>query len=441
MKQKFEELRENLDEFARQTDYSMLLLGCTPAEAPYAVQFLKGIDESRPESYFILFCEAFVSAGAYLDAITLGLAQQMQEAEPQRRERGEPPFPPLPAELADARRPAPERLGHLLRFLPQLLPNEREHAVVVGFLPLENRDNDAYCKLMVSILPVPTVPLWMAPLRIVLYDDRRQRQLVSLLRNHKTQTALSYEIDFSTPALTDALSRDAANPAVPMPQRMACLLQLAALDFSYKRYTDALEKYGALHAYYQDPPLPAMQVLCLQGVGDTLHAAGEPARAKQVLQSGIAVALEHKALIPLLHSLLSIVNVCVTLGQHADAESYAESGSRAAEAAMNAPVYTSCVEKKGDAQLAQGKREEAVITYRRCLLLAEMYEQFSVWKSVLNKLRTLYEADSMSTEQGAAERELRRVEELERRRLAGEAAAPKASSARPAPAKPTEARS
>jgi hypothetical protein len=163
-------------------------------------------------------------------------------------------------------------------------------------------------------------------------------------------------------------------------------------------------------------------------VGDTLHAAGKPEQAKPVLSSGIALALEHKALIPLLHALLSIVNVCVTLGHHADAESYAQSGQRAAEASMNAPVYTGFVEKKGDAQLAQGKREEALTSYRQCLALSEMYEQFAVWKSVLGKLRVLYDEARMSGESAAAQRELQRVEELERRRLAGEAATPRAPS-------------
>jgi tetratricopeptide (TPR) repeat protein len=304
----------------------------------------------------------------------------------------------------------------------------------VGFLPLENRDNDAYCRLMASILPVPHVPRWMLPLRIIVYDDRRQRQLALLLRARKADTVLTYEVDFSTPALTDALSRDAANPSVPLPQRMAALLQLAALDFSYRRYPDAIQKYGVLYRYYEDPPLPAMQVLCLQGVGDTLHAAGKPEEGKRALQSGIALALEHKALIPLLQSLPSIINVCVTLGHHADAESYAQSGMRAAEASMNAPVYTSLVEKKADAQRAQGKKDEALASYRHCLTLCEMYEQFSVWKSVLGKLCTLYDEAGMSAESRAAERELQRVEDLERRRLAGEPAKP-----RPAPAKPAGA--
>lgn len=173
-----------------------------------------------------------------------------------------------------------------------------------------------------------------------------------------------------------------------------------------------------LYDYYADPPLPAMQVLCLQGSGDVLHA-GKPAEAKKALQSGIALALEHKALGPLSISLVSMVNVCVTLGDHADAESYAESGKKAAEASMNAPVYVVLVEKKGVAQLAQGKRDEALATYQNCRELAELYEQFHAWKSVLGKLAKLHEEAGNDRERAACEDEPRRVEAVETARAAG----------------------
>lgn len=428
MRQKFEELRENLDEFVQQADYSVLVLGCVPEEVPYAVTCLKGIDESRPESYFLIFCESFAAPAPYLDAIVLALARQMKDAESVRKERGDAPFPPIPPELADQRRAPKERLHRLLQFLPALLPNSVDYSLVVGFLPLAIEDNDAYCRLMASILPVPDVPPWMVPLRILLSDDRRERQLTGLLKSQRAQNVLTYEIDFSTPALTAALSSDAANPSVPLAERMASLLQLAALDFSYKRYPDALEKYGVLYAYYADPPLPAMQVLCLQGSGDVLHAAGKPSEAKKALQSGIALALQHKALGPLLMSLLSIVNVCFTLGDHADAESYAESGRKAAEASMNAPVYLVLTEKKGDAQLAQGKRDEALATYQKCRELGEMYEQFQVWRSVLGKLAKLQQEAGNERERAACEDELLRVGAIETARAAGIPPSPKPAS-------------
>jgi tetratricopeptide (TPR) repeat protein len=421
VKKKFDDLRENLAEFVEQTDYRCLLLGCTPEEAPYAAQFLEGVDLSRPEDYVLTFVEAFITPSAYLDGLVCRLAEQLGAADEVRRARGEDPFPAPPAELGDPARPLAERLGHLLCFLANLLPNEREHAFVVAFLPFENRDNDAYCRLMASLLPVPEAPPWMAPLRIVLADDRRERQLAHLSREQSAPSVLYYEVDFSTPALTDALSRDAADPSVPMPQRMASLLQLAALDFSYRRFDAAIQKYGVLHEYYRDPPLPTMQALCLQGLGDSLHASGKSGAGKRALQSALALALEHRALVPLVQSLLSMVGVCEALGHHADTESYAESGRKAAEASMNAPVYVTFVEKKADAQLAQDKPAEAVETYRKCVTLAELYELFSIWKSVLHKLGAVYREARMRTEAEGIERELSRAKALEEKRSAVDA--------------------
>src|SRR5207249_3223149 len=139
---------------------------------------------------------------------------------------------------------------------------------------------------------------------------------------------LSFEVDFSTPALTDSLTRDASDASLPVPERMACLMQLAALDYSYKRYAEALQKYGVLHNYYAEQKIPSMQALCLLGAGDTLRSGGQPAAAKDMIQRGIVLAMENKVLAVLLNALISIIDVCFDLGQHADAESYADSGTQ-----------------------------------------------------------------------------------------------------------------
>ena len=432
MKRKFEELRENLDEFTQQSDYSLLLLGCKPEEALYAAQFLGGLDAAHPEDYFLTFVEPFERPGAYLDALVKSLVEQLREANELRTARGEPPLPEPPVELRDGRVPPEARLSRLLRFLPRLLPREPGHAVVVSFLPSANRDLDAYCRLMESILPEREAPRWMASLRIIISDDRDARRLVTRQRALGVATALSYEVDFSTPALTDALGREAQDPSLPMAQRMVALLQLAALDFSYRRYADAADKYGVLYQHFRERQQPAMAVLCLQGLGDAQHAAGDAAAAKRTLQSGLALALQHRALIPLLHALLSITGVCSTLEHHEDAESYAASGVLAARAALNAPLYVAFLEKQAGAQRLRGEPALALETYRRCVELCATYEQFSVWESALGALGALYREARMTSEAQAVERELARVHELEARRAAGESACGTAHAGDPA---------
>jgi hypothetical protein len=414
MKQKFEELRENLDEFVEQNDYPMLVVGCVPDELAYVVKFLQGLDQKHPQDFFLIFPQPFATPGGYLDGVVESLRLQLDAAATLRAQRGEPPFPPLPPEVADPRRPPEQRLFDLLQYLRKLLPNEQEHSMVVGFLPLQCSAQDAYLQLMGTVAPLPDVKPWMVALRIVIYDDRTERRMMDALRAHKAEHVLTYEVDFSTPALTDALTVGAADTSLPVAERMACLLQLAALDYSYKRYPEALEKYGALYAYYEAQGVPAMQAMCLLGAGDTLRAGGKPLPGKEMLQRGVALAMQHNLLAPLLNLLLSVTDVCLELGHFAEAESYADSGTHVSAAVLNPFANADLFEKKGDAQLAQRKTAEGMATYKRCQELCAKYEYFHRWKSVLAKQARWYEQSHLLRERDAAERELSLVEARER---------------------------
>jgi tetratricopeptide (TPR) repeat protein len=415
MKRKVEELRENLDEFVEQTDYPVLVVGCLSDELAYVVKFLQSLEEKHKEGYFVIFPQTFASPSGYLDGIVESIRTQVTAAQPMRAERGEAPFPPIPPELADVHRPAEERLLGVLHYLRSLLPNEEDHYVVVGLLPLQCRDYEGYCRLVASIMPVPDVKPWMVPLRIVAYDNRAERRLLDAMAAQKLDKVLTFEVDFSTPALTDSLTRDVADPSLPVAERMGCLTQLAALDYSYQRYNDAVEKYGVLYKYYEAQKIPSMQAICLLGTGDTLRAAGQPAAAKEIMQRGLATALEAKALPVMINLFLSIVDVCVELNQHGEAESYADSGTKVAAGALSPLAYADLHEKKGDAQIAQGKFADGMATYNRCKELCKMYEYHHRWKAVLEKEIKLYQDAGMDAEKRNAEQQLAVIEELERR--------------------------
>lgn len=419
MKRKFEELRENLDEFVDQVDYPVLIVGCLPDELAYVLKFLQGLDQQYPQNLFVMFAHPFLSASAYLNGAIESLRVQLAAANDMRAERGEPAYPELPPELVDPRGPVEQRLQGLLFYLKGLLPNETEHLVVVGLLPLECPNVDQYAKLVASILPVPTMPEWMGPLRIVAYDDRANRRLGPLLQRHAVDTVLTFDVDFSTPALTDSLARDAADTSLPVAERMSCLMQLAALDYSYKRYPEALQKYSALHQYYSDLQVPSMQALCLLGAGDTLRAGGRPLEGKTLMQSGVVLCMEHKVLPPLLNLLVSLVEVSFDLRQYADAESYADSGAQVASGLLNGFARADLLEKKGDAALEQRKLKEATTSYQESRELSEKLAHLTRWKSVLTKLVSIHGQANRYKEQRDAEQELARVEELQPRESSG----------------------
>jgi tetratricopeptide (TPR) repeat protein len=423
MKRKFEALRENLDEFVSQNDYPVLVVGCLSDELAYVAKFLQALDEKHPADFFVVFAQPFPAAGAYMDGVVAALKLQLEAAAEARQQRGDPPFPPLPDTVGDGRRRADARLRDLLEYLRTLLPNEREHRMVVGLLPLQCPDVEGYARLVGTVFPESDFPVWMQALRIVVYDDRSLKLIAADLEAREIERVLSFDVDFSTPALTDALSVDAADTSLPVAERMGALLQLAALDYSYKRYPDAIEKYGVLFRYYDGAGLPAMGALCLVGAGDVLRASGKPLESKEMLQRGLALSLDAKALAVMLNGLLSIVEVCFELGHFEDAESYADSGAQVAAGALNPFPYADLLERKGDAQLAQGKRDDATASYAKSRDIARMYGHTHRLESVLPKLVSLYGNAGMFEEQRSASDELARVQR-------GEAPAP------PAPARP-----
>jgi hypothetical protein len=131
-----------------------------------------------------------------------------------------------------------------------LLPNEDEYRLVIGLPPLLCKDPKGYAELIRSILPVSEPPIWMNAVRVVVYEDRSLRPLTPILQALHADRVLTFDVDFSTDAMADALAEDASARSLPLTERMLALLQLAALDYSYKRHELELAKYSALFNYY-----------------------------------------------------------------------------------------------------------------------------------------------------------------------------------------------
>src|SRR5262249_30515749 len=131
-----------------------------------------------------------------------------------------------------------------------------------------------------------------------------------------------YEMDMSTPALCDALVMEAADRSMPAASRMQALLQLAYLDYAYKRYDQAMEKFGKLYSWYRQHDVPAMQALTLQGAGDCLRQTGDTDSAKLRYQQGLTRAMEAKSLPVLAGLTMALGDLHMDLGEHREADGY-----------------------------------------------------------------------------------------------------------------------
>src|SRR5690606_18582310 len=142
--------------------------------------------------------------------------------------------------------------------------------------------------------------------------------LVPVLAQNQNPAAAVIELDFSAERQLDRLVRVAQDTSRPTPQRMDALFQLAAVDFAYKRYAEALEKYGAIFVY-DEGKNRLRQTMCLRGAGDVAMEVGKPELGLDRYRSGLAIAVEIEATALLAPLCMGAGKACLALGANAEA--------------------------------------------------------------------------------------------------------------------------
>lgn len=409
MRRKFQELKDCLEEFVLQAEHPMLVLCGTGDEVPYVLKSLEALDAESCSDLFFSFSRPFVDAATYVTQALAGVEAQISVINTKRTQEGKSPYPPLPNDCLDARRQAPERLLDAVRYLRGFLPDEEEHRLVLALLPVELRDAAGYARLIAAFVPAGTPQPWMAGVRFLVRDSRDAPLLLPALRNQHASHVLALEVDFTAAAMTSALIRDAVDPAVPLAERMSITLQLAMMDYAYKSYHKALDKYGLVYTYYERQGIPSMQALCLLGVGDVLRATGRSSQALERYQQGLALAMESKSLAVILNLMLAAGHAATDVGQHSEAEGYYQMAARVSASMLNPYSRCDALEFAGAAAFAQGRHGEAAQAWQDCEQIARKIEYWERLESVLARKVALFSQTRMEVERRTAEASLAEV--------------------------------
>ncbi|MEM6990654.1 MAG: hypothetical protein AAF721_09160, partial [Myxococcota bacterium] len=264
MQRRLDEVRENFTEFVQQPDHAVLLVGCRDHDVAYALKTIEQLDGEDPSSLYICVAEDFADARSYallvaerLEALYAGMNAALAE-------RGEPQHPPFPPAMTAETTSPRDRIILAIEHLGRRLPNHEAHRIVLALMPLEILAAGAYAAWVLEFTRGDELEPWMKYGRIVARDDA-QGTTAGLASDRHAQGVLSCELDFSTEALAADLAQDAVDPSTPLVRRMQALLQLAMIDFSYKRHAEAIGKYGVVFDFYGKSNQPVMQAMCLQG--------------------------------------------------------------------------------------------------------------------------------------------------------------------------------
>jgi tetratricopeptide (TPR) repeat protein len=403
MQRKLDELRETLSGFVAQRESLLLVVSAADPEMAYVLKTLEGVDDTSPADLFLIFAEPFTAAPAYASAIMKSLHAQMEAAQAS----GEDPLPPLPALCDDEGAPPLTRLRAAIDHVSSIVPMEGEHRVVWGFLPLQIDDREGYARLAGDLVPWRGPELWMKGLRVIARDDRDSPFLSPGLRKLAAPRVLLYEIDMSPAALNDALVKEAADRSLPVAARMQSLMQLASLDYAYKRYPQAIEKYGVLYNHHAQRDDKAMQAVTLQGAGDSLQRMNDLQGARVKYQQGLLLAMQTQALPVLLNLTMALGDVGAALGDHRDAEKFFGLSEQLAGRLMNPFARADALEKQGIARDRLGDLAHGVLAWRGAETLSKTFAYHERHRSVLERLIAAYRLMQMSDERSACEAELK----------------------------------
>ena len=405
MQKKLAELNGTLSGFVDQADYLTMVVGADDSTATMCLAALQGQDQENGADVFVIIPDEAVSSTNYLTAMATRIEAGRMAVNALLQKDGKPPWPELPIVCFDPREPERHRLRSLVSYVRDRLP-PGDHRLMWALMPTAFKDRDGYARVVGELVPRGSIEPWMRGIRFLVRDDRAQPFIIPTLKKLKAQGVLVYNPDFSPSGVEAALNDEAADPAVPVGQRMTSLLQLAALDYSNQRFEPAIEKYRVLLAWFQQTGAREMQALVLQGVGDVLRRVNQSVAAKEKYEQGLLLVADTKALVVTLNLAVSLGDTCLQLQQLDESYGYFELADQIATKIIHPFVKADCLEKMGMIQELRGAPGPAARIWTDACALCRQMEYDHRLTSILERLSALFKKARLKTELNAVTTEL-----------------------------------
>ena len=189
---------------------------------------------------------------------------------------------------------------------------------------------------------------------------------------------------------------------------MQTLLQLAAIDLSHDRSTDAVDKYAVCYEYYLKENRPVQQAMCLGGVADVMAKNNQIELAKGRYQQGLA--LSSKAGVEGLPVVMLLAGkageMCMLRAEYEESEGYHDLASQIAGKVVSLEYKVDNMEKVGIARYAQGKYAGAAEVWKNGIGLCKEGDYFIRWKTLAERLVNLHTLHGKESQLREAEVEL-----------------------------------
>jgi hypothetical protein len=391
MRKLLENITERIRSFVAQSDQVALAVGCDASGAIPVIKIIEGLDDESDSEFYWVFKLDFEDQVQYASAIVGDFSARHEAIRLSMEKEGMQPWPAIPEGVL-SEETAPElRLRWLMAFSRRLLPAPDGGSVVWVFFPFNIANPPAFAALMGAVmkheLPFP----WCHHIRVILHDDLSDGEFKRVVE--RLPRWQWYEADLSVEAVEQSLAEEAADEKLSLDERMSALMVLAGMDYSYKRYAGALDKYHLLLRYHGGIGNLPMAAVALNGIGEVYWKLGNIREAAQCFETALipASAGKHPPIPILLNVTLNLANLRLEQQRWSEAEGYYDIAQNLAVLARNGPVKIQSLENKGYSQLMQGKHREAIETWEQGVTIAENLREEALRRSLLNRLAQAYQ--------------------------------------------------
>ncbi|MBV8522275.1 MAG: hypothetical protein JOY71_09135, partial [Acetobacteraceae bacterium] len=333
-------------------------------------KMIGSLDDQLGYVWCWVFPNAYSGPEAYANAIIGDIETKHSAVSATLEKEGKEPWPPLPSTLRDRSREPADRLRSAVVYVRSLVPAVPGGVTVFGLMPLEISDTGGYGKLAAELVQHQMPFPWCARVRFLLRDDPIRPVLANLAGAPR---ARALRTDFSPPALSAALALEAGDESLPAERRANAAMVAAGIDQAHGRVNEALARYEAMLDHYGRVGNSAMAALAANGIAGCKEKQGDIAGAERIWLAGLDTALQATppALPVALNVLLGLVMLTARQGRWAETEAYLTGVADVAHVLFMPSVQAEALERRGIAQLRQGKTPEAERSWRDAIAIAD----------------------------------------------------------------------
>ena len=257
-------LRNQLSDFIEQRRDLIMILKGDQAGVSLTINMLRELEQDPGTDLFLLVSGVMGDAPSVADALSSQIQSEVETANMQAEELGQPLLPDFPDRLLDSSVDPIVRIEESMTYVRKLLDPTGGHRVVVGFFPTSINDPAAFHKVIKALSPTKSYADWMRGVRIIFCDH----SMVPIKDVDEIGATQFVRYDLTHEGIQSALYDDLENESLPDEQRVNAAHQLAIFDRAYGRPEQATEKLDYLLGYYQSTENLVLQAFVMQGHGD-----------------------------------------------------------------------------------------------------------------------------------------------------------------------------